>query len=131
MSRLGSNYGAYARVPLCRACGGLFVPPGFDGCCSVRCTEYLAIAAQPVLGDAMYCQRDEEITCRGCEMRFMSRGLRACPECYFARRISLAREIKARPGSTEAVGVGVGTGLAPVRAYGPIIDRNPHSRCLW
>jgi hypothetical protein len=51
----------------------------------------------------------------------MSRGVRFCPECYF----------KARPGSAEAVGVGVGTGLAPVRTYGPIKDRNPRSRCHW
>jgi hypothetical protein len=70
--RAGKQYGAYARVPLCKACGGPFVPPGYDGCCSVRCTQYLEVASQPVLGDPMFCQRDEEIRCWGCEMRFRS-----------------------------------------------------------
>jgi hypothetical protein len=121
MSRLGSNYHAYARVPICRACGNPFVPPGYDGCCSVRCVQYLEVARQPVLGDPIFCQRDEPVKCWGCEVSFMSRGVRFCPECYF----------KARPGSAEAVGVGVGTGLAPVRTYGPIKDRNPRSRCHW
>ena len=120
MSRLGSNYDAYARVPICHACGNPFVPPGYDGCCSVRCVQYLEVARQPVLGDPLFCQRDEPIKCWGCEVSLMSRGLRVCPECWDRSR------------STEAeVGVGVGTGLTPVRTYEPIKDRNPRSRCHW
>jgi hypothetical protein len=122
--RLGSDYGAYARIQICRACGN-YVPPGHGGCCSIRCTQYLAVASQPELGNSIFCQRDEDITCWGCQLRFRSSGIRYCPECYF----------RARPGSAEAVGAGVGTGLAPKsadpRVFEPISDRNPRSRCHW
>jgi hypothetical protein len=138
----GKQYGAHARVPICRACGNPFVPPGYDRCCSVRCVQYLEVARQPVLGDPLFCQRDEPIKCWGCEVSFISRGIRYCPECWDRSR------------ATEAVGVG--TGLAPatracridrvekssadnfchsraifVRTYEPIKDRNPRSRCHW
>jgi hypothetical protein len=123
----GKQYGAYARVPLCRACGNPFVPPGYDGCCSVRCGQYLEVARQPVLGDPIFCQRDEPVKCWGCQVSFMSRGLRFCPECYF----------KARPGS---IGPGVGVGLrpevtpvtpAPARHDEPTIERKPRTLCHW
>jgi hypothetical protein len=146
MSRLGSNYDAYARFPICRACGNVFVPPGHGGCCSVRCVQYLEVARQPVLGDPVYCQRDEPIKCWGCEVSFMSRGLRYCPECYFKVRTAGIGPAKARSGSIPCaefsadggeaevgVGVGVGTGLAPsARRDEPISDRDPRSKfCHW
>jgi hypothetical protein len=113
--RAGKQYGSYARVPLCRACGNPFVPPGFHGCCSERCVEYLAI--EPVLGDPMFGPH-QSMLCRGCGLRFESRGLVLCPECYF----------RSRQGSNEAA-----TPAAPrlVRTYGPDSDRNPRTRCLW
>jgi hypothetical protein len=126
----GKQYGAYARVPICRACSNPFVPPGHDGCCSVRCVQYLEVARQPVLGDPIWCQRDEPIKCWGCEVSFMSRGLRICPECFF----------RARPGpgsiggtgSTEAEGeTGVTVTPIPARHDEPINDRNPHTLCYW
>jgi hypothetical protein len=125
MSRLGSNYGAYARVPICRACGNPFVPPGFDGCCSVRCTEYLAIAGQPVLGEPIFCQRDEPIRCWGCEVSFMSRGLRVCPECYYFR----ARPTPDFEPARNSTGQVRERNFAPTSE--PIIDRDPRSRCHW
>jgi hypothetical protein len=117
--RLGSNYDAYARVPLCRACGDPYVPPGLAGCCSVRCTQYLEVAREPVLGDPIYCQRDEPIKCWGCEVSFRSSGLRHCPECFF----------KARPGLVTSEVPPVTP--TPVRHDEPIQDRDPRTRCHW
>jgi hypothetical protein len=123
MSRLGSNYDAYARVSLCRACGN-FVPPGYGGCCSVRCTHYLALAHQPVLGDPIFCQRDEDITCWGCQVRFRSSGLRYCPECYFQVRPD--PNFPRRGNSTGQDRVAIGADK-----FEPINDRNPRTRCHW
>jgi hypothetical protein len=141
VSRLGSNYDAYARVPLCRACGNPFVPPGHGGCCSVRCTQYLEVARQPALGNSLYCQRDEPIKCWSCEVSFISRGIRYCPECWDRSR-SIERKIALNANEAE-VGGGVGVGLTQrgspdpdcnsrsARHDAPINDRNPRSRCLW
>jgi hypothetical protein len=118
--RAGKQYGAYARVPICRACGNPYVPPGDDGCCSVRCVRYLEVAHQPVLGNSLYCQRDEPITCWGCQLRFRSSGLRVCPECVGLLQFP------------TGVGCNNRAEVTPViRHDAPISDRNPRSSCLW
>jgi hypothetical protein len=128
--RAGKQYGAYARVPICRACGNPFVPPGFDGCCSVRCVQYLAVARQPVLGDPLFGPQ-QPMMCRGCGLRFESRGIVLCPDCWD----------RSRSNEAEA-GVGVGAGLAApevtpvtptaVRHEAPISERDPRSKfCHW
>jgi hypothetical protein len=123
MSRLGSNYGAYARVPICRACGSGFIPPAHGGACSERCVAYLVIASEPVLGGPMFGPH-QSMLCRGCEMRFESPGLVLCPECYF----------KARPTPNFLrKGNSTGQDRAAIGAdkFEPIKDRNPRSRCHW
>jgi hypothetical protein len=125
MSRLGSNCDAYARIPLCRACGNPYVPPGAAGCCSVRCTHYLEVAREPVLGNPIFCQQDEPIRCWGCEVSFMSRGIRYCPECYFKTRPQAVPEVSSVP---DSYAPGTPT---PVRHDEPINDRNPRTRCQW
>jgi hypothetical protein len=114
----GKQYATFARVPLCKACGNPFVPPGYGGCCSIRCTQYMEVARNPVLGDPLFGPQQPMLCRGGCGLRFESRGINLCPDCYF----------KARPGSNEAA-----TPVAPrpVRTYGPDSDRNPRSRCLW
>jgi hypothetical protein len=116
MSKLGSSYAAYARVSICAACGAGFIPPAHGNCCSQRCVEYIAIARAPVLGDKLYCQRDEPIRCWGCAVSFRSSGLRYCPDCWDRSR------------STEAA---TPAAPRPVRTYGPDSDRVPGTRCLW
>jgi hypothetical protein len=118
----GSARTSGARIEICRACGGGFIPPAQGNCCSSRCVKYLEVAHQPVLGNPVYCQRDEPITCWGCQVSFRSSGLRYCPECW------------ARPGSvTPEVTLVPPTPVAPrpARHDEPIIERNPRSRCYW
>jgi hypothetical protein len=134
--RAGKQYGAYARVPICRACGNPFVRPRFNGCCSERCLHYLAIASVPALGDPLYCQRDEPIKCWTCEVSFMSRGLRVCPECYFkARGVAEAADANASPATVtgkDAIGPEAGTATPARHEEGPINDHDPKSRfCHW
>jgi hypothetical protein len=129
----GSARTSGERVSICRACGGGFIPPAHGDCCSERCVHYLAVASVPVLGDPIFCQRDEPIKCWGCEVSFMSRGLRFCPECYFKARPAPmhGREPAAKPLETHAIGPGVGVGLTPTRHDEPI-DRPPaRSLCNW
>jgi hypothetical protein len=113
----GSARASGARIEICRACRGGFIPPAHGNCRSERCLHYLAIASVPVLSDQIYCKRDEEITCWGCQVRFMTRGLRYCPECW-------ARAGSVTPEMTPVT-------PTPVRHDEPIIDRNPRSRCHW
>jgi hypothetical protein len=113
----GKQYGEYARIQICRACGNGYVPPGSGGCCSVRCVSYLEVARHPVLGDPLFGPQ-QSMLCRGCSLRFESRGINLCPDCFF----------KSRPGSNEAV---MPTAPRPVRTYGPDSDRDPRSRCHW
>jgi hypothetical protein len=115
MSRLGSNYDAYARVPLCSACGNPFVPPGYAGCCSARCVLYLEVARKPELGNPLFGPQ-QPMTCRGCGLRFEGRGLTLCPECWDRSRSNEA----ATPAAPR-----------PVRHDEPIKDRNPRTRCHW
>jgi hypothetical protein len=116
--RAGKQYAAYARIPLCRACGNPYVPPGYDGCCSVRCTQYLEVARHPVLGDPLFGPQQNMLCRGGCGVRFDSRGINLCPNCFF----------KSRPGSNEVV---TPAAPRPVRHDEPIIERRPRSRCLW
>jgi hypothetical protein len=109
-------YGDHGQLQTANASDRPYVPPSSAGCCSVRCTQYLEVARQPVLGNPVFCQRDEPIKCWGCEVSFTSRGIRYCPECYFKARA----EIYA-PDRTPT----------PVRHDEPIVDRDPRSRCIW
>jgi hypothetical protein len=125
----GKQYGAYARVSICRACGDPFVPPGYDGCCSVRCVQYLEVAREPVLGDPIFCQRDEPIKCWSCEVSFMSRGLRYCPECWDR---SKSNEAEAGVGVDLAAGASVTQhAVNGGKCNEPIIDRVPRSLYRW
>jgi len=114
----GSALRSGERVSICRACGGGFIPPAHGNCCSERCAEYLAIASEPVLGDLMFGPHQAMLCRGGCGLRFDSRGITLCPDCFF----------KARPGSNEAA---TPAAPRPVRNDGPIFERNPKSRCLW
>jgi hypothetical protein len=128
----GSARTSGERVSICRACSGGFIPPAHGNCCSERCVAYIAIASQPVLGNPIYCQRDEPIRCWGCEVGFRSSGLRYCPECYF----------KARPGSTRIewrkdlpeteCETRLTSVAQPARHDEPTIDRAPaRTLCHW
>jgi hypothetical protein len=137
MSRLGSNYGEYARIPLCRGCGNPFVPPGVDGCCSVRCTQYLA-SRQPVLGDPLFGPQQSMLCRGGCGLRFDSRGLVLCVECWDRSRsndrdLATFQDRKVDGLPTERVGKEAATPAVPrpVRHDEPINDRNPRTRCHW
>jgi hypothetical protein len=126
----GSALTSGERVSICRACGGGFIPPAHGNCCSQRCVEYLAVASQPVLGDPMFGPQQPMLCRGGCGLRFESRGLVLCPECYFKARPAPTHECETATCGREA-GVSIGTGLAPARTYEPIQDRNPRSRCHW
>jgi len=130
MSQLGSDYGAYARVPLCRACGNPHVPPGVNGCCSQRCVDYLEVARQPVLGDPLFGPQQNMLCRGGCGVRFDSRGLVLCVDCYFRAHPPSECEIVTKP-LGHPYGRGAEVGLAPARTYGPTNDHNPRSRCFW
>jgi hypothetical protein len=130
MSRLGSDYGAYARVAICRACGGGFIPPAHGNCCSERCVAYLAAASQPELGNSIFCQRDEPIKCWGCEVRFRSSGLRYCPTCFFRAHLPSECETATKP-LGHPYGCVTPAAPRPVRTYEPIQERDHRSRCHW
>jgi hypothetical protein len=76
----------------CKACGYGFLRSAFEPCCSARCADYLAAGgpdkATQARRDDPFADRTRfgpvgEITsCRGCGLRFESRGLRYCPDCY-------------------------------------------------
>jgi hypothetical protein len=114
--RAGKQYATFARVPICSACGGSFVPPGFGGCCSVRCTQYLEVARHPVLGSPMFGPQQNMLCRGGCGVRFDSRGINLCVECWDQSR------------TTE---VATPAAPRPARTYGPDSDRDPRSRCIW
>jgi hypothetical protein len=130
--KLGSNYGAYARIPLCPACGNPYIPPGYDGHCSVRCISYLAASRQPVLGSPMFGPHQSMLCRGGCGVRFDSRGLVLCVDCW-----DRSRPTKAGSENAERDRVAGGDGKSealtprPVRHDEPIQDRNPRSRCHW
>jgi hypothetical protein len=77
-----------------------------------------------VLGDPLFCQRDEPIKCWGCEVSFMSRGLRFCPECYFRARPAPNFPRKGNSTGQDRAAIGADK-------FEPISDRNPRSRCHW
>jgi hypothetical protein len=134
MSKLGSNYATFARIPLCRACGNPYVPPGFAGCCSVRCTQYLEVARHPVLGDPLFGPQQNMLCRGGCGVRFDSHGINLCPDCFFKDRAAVIGPAEARPGSVtpEVTPVTPTPGPpTPVRHDELIIERLPRSRCHW
>jgi hypothetical protein len=117
----GSALKSGERVSICRACGGGFIPPAHGNCCSERCVHYLAIASVPVLGNPLFGPQQPMLCRGGCGLRFESRGIVLCVECWDRSR-----------SSTEAVGVGVGPGLAPPARHDGPIDRAPaRSLCHW
>jgi hypothetical protein len=143
-TRWGSARTSGERVAICRACGGGFIPPAHGECCSERCVHYLAVASVPVLGDPLFCQRDEPIKCWGCEVSFTSRGIRFCPECYFRARPSpKVREVGVGLTQTGSPGPDCNSRSevtpevtpvtpTPARHDEPISDRNPRSKfCHW
>jgi hypothetical protein len=78
--------------PSCKACGYGFLRSAFEPCCSARCADYLAAVGPD---KATQARRDDPfadrprfgpvgqfIACAGCGLRFESRGLRYCPDCY-------------------------------------------------
>jgi hypothetical protein len=129
--RAGKQYATFARVPLCRACGYPYVPPGVGGgCCSVRCTHYLETASHPVLGDPLFGPHQSMLCRGGCGLRFDSRGIVLCPECWDRSRSKAGSEISAPDRVTGADGKS--EAFTPARHDEPIrSDRDPRSRCFW
>jgi hypothetical protein len=132
--RAGKQYGAYARVPLCRACGNTFAPPGYSGCCTTRCVQYLQAASQPVLGDPLFGPQQPMLCRGGCGLRFESRGINLCVDCWDRSRsvstgvtcVPTLRKFAQSPASTEAAPAD------PARHDDEAIDRAPaRSLCHW
>jgi hypothetical protein len=126
--KLGSDYGAYARVLICKACGDGFIPPAHGNCCSERCGRYMEVARHPVLGDPLFGPQQNMLCRGGCGVRFESRGINLCPDCYFKDRAAVIGPAEAHPGSNEVM-----TPVAPrpARHDEPIQERDPRSRCHW
>jgi hypothetical protein len=95
----------------CRACGYGFLRSAFEPCCSARCADYLAAGGpdkatqarrdDPFADRARFGPVGQFITCAGCGLRFESRGLRLCPDCYAAMGDPVER--KAGCGAERAV----------------------------